>query len=108
MVGQTQLHGHRPAGGISMLDDRVGPGTALCVRGEIVWANERLAELVGQGEALTLAGKNLLEFLEDAGEGLPGSQAGDAIACRIRSVGTLVRVSVSAGLASAKQLCECV
>ena len=97
MEGQTQPRGSRSAADLSLIADRLGEAVAICERGEISWSSDRLAELIGSGSARTLVGKNLLEFVEDTGDGLPSRRVPTGVMCRIGAGtdrGSLVRVSV--------------
>jgi hypothetical protein len=57
-----------PAGGASVPVGPIDPAAALCRDGEIVWASDRLAELLGHEGELPLEGRPMPELLCEIGE----------------------------------------
>lgn len=75
---------HRePAGGATIPAGVIDPAVALCRDGEIVWASERLAELLGRDGAAPLEGRPMPELLCEVGEPVEGLDSSQTAVYRI-------------------------
>ncbi len=77
-----QQHG-QPAGGASPPAGAFEPAVALCRGGEIVWASDRFAELLGREPAPVLPGQRLTELLAQSGEEVEVPDAARSMTYRI-------------------------
>ena len=74
-----------PAGHLAALATHTDLFVALDRRGEIVWANPRLARLLGRVDGAEQAGLYADCLFEDAGDGVPDPSAFAPTRCRLRT-----------------------
>lgn len=87
MESLSPMHCDRPAGGMPLAADAREPAVALCRAGEIVWASDRFAALLGAGPADALRGRSLPKLLTEVGVEVPEPSADWSKVVRIAEQG---------------------
>lgn len=88
MESPSPLHCERPAGVAPLCADVREPAVALCRAGELVWASDGFAELLGAGPADMLRGRSLPKLLAELGVEVPKPGAQWSKAVRIAGQGS--------------------
>ena len=87
MESLSPMHCDRPAGGMPLAADAREPAAALRRAGEIVWASDRFAALLGAGPADALRGRSLPKLLTQIGVEVPEPSADWSKVVRIAEQG---------------------